>query len=121
MREIKFRVWDLVTNPPSMLGPFGLLDVPVDSSGGDYYLMQFTGLKDKNGVEIYEGDIVTGGVGGLVKPFLIKWSAERKWLGSADGYYKNNIGFNFDEYDFRLEFCEVIGNIHENPELINDH
>lgn len=86
----------------------------------DFILMQYTGLKDKNGKEIYDGDIVKGpkylcdnmseGVSvGLVKESEIE-------LSCGAGY---TLGW-YIEGDNQLNFpsCEVIGNIHENPELL---
>lgn len=85
-----------------------MIEVDMDS----VIIQQFTGLLDKNGVKIFEGDIVTGGVTNA-EPVSIQWSHVSRWSGMADGYMKHGIGFNFDEYSFILGKCEVIGNIHE--------
>jgi uncharacterized phage protein (TIGR01671 family) len=129
MREIKFRAWDR---------KLGKWSVPVISGNGTIYLnrdnaiadmsikdlnekvqvCQFTGLKDKNGKEIYEGDITNYGV--------IEWNDDLNW----DSGGSNHPGFYFkDKYEMGDKGCldyhtrfdsdiEVLGNIYENPELL---
>jgi len=120
MREIKFRAWDnlrkkmLCKGVKFMIYEDGSWSGVDAISGGvlveeDDILMQYTGLKDKNGKEIYEGDIV-------------KFSGRGKWIvewesGENDGYswegYSTPIKSDYKTF-------EIIGNIYENPELIKE-
>jgi len=77
-------------------------------------LMQSTGLKDKNGKEIFEGDIVRGISTDKSKHiFRIVWD-EIMWAGNT----KDDIVV-LDDFGFDRKYnIEVIGNIHENPELL---
>jgi len=77
---------------------------------------QYTGLKDKNGVEIYEGDIAQA----QSHNFVIEYGD----VLSEGGYThpgflaRDPDGDQFEDYHFTWDEFEVIGNIHENPELL---
>jgi hypothetical protein len=78
----------------------------------DVVLMQYTGLKDKNGVEIYEGDVVRYDCG----HGHIEWESGGliiKWFGG------NQTPLSFTSWRGHGHL-EIIGNIHQNPELIPD-
>lgn len=77
-------------------------------------LMQYTGLKDKNGVEIYEGDIVEW-CGNKMEIF---WGTD---IGFGYGFCWRNVKGNSYYHESMTGFIdeyEVIGNIYENPELL---
>ncbi len=79
-------------------------------------LMQYTGLKDVNDVEIYEGDIVKTLAGNIqVVVFVIgsETNAQDSRIAQFN-CYDNRGYFHFDQND------EIIGNIHANPELLNE-
>ena len=69
---------------------------------------QFIGMKDKKGVEIYAGDRINEGV--------VEWFENLKSDGG--GSLPPGLYFRTD-YNVGLEECEILGNIHENPELLN--
>jgi uncharacterized phage protein (TIGR01671 family) len=136
MREIKFRLW----NGASM-EPVGAITFHTDESyhvndeypvndqtmeqafgGIQYFLMAFSGLRDKHGQEIYDGDIVRCGervgIGRLLKPVM----GEVHYVGSCacfciripDGDDGGTVSWEFGHYADK----EVIGNIYENPDLL---
>ena len=98
-REIKFRAWDKRFKKMDYASPMAILNI----EDNDHEIMQYTGLKDKNGKEIYEGDIVTDGVGKYKIIYDLKLA----------GYQPYCI-FRDDPENY----CEIIGNSYENPELL---
>lgn len=117
MMEIKFRAWD--KHKKQMVTPHDgdFISWHAPSNWKDCYeVMQFTGLKDKNGKEIYEYDICKYS---YINYFvLFKWDDELLTFKAnvySDGIECENIFFiNTDSSKF-----EVIGNIYDNPKLIN--
>ena len=126
MRELKFRAWDKKRKrmfAVTTLNASGAVSVFIDDAGlyllpaEQIELMQYTGLKDKNGKEIYVGDIIHRGA--LPKVNVFRNSVIR--------FDEESVGFiatstrNGARTLFNGQTCdeiEVIGNIHENPELL---
>ena len=150
MREIKFRAWDESTHSMCELVKWKLRDgevellydnhsdlAPTRQTNGPFFrdierviLMQYTGLKDKNGKEIYEGDIVrmTTSAKGIDKIWVEIFPVV--WGEYNDGEYVNNVqcwmvdttplseSGSSETYGHGKIEVEGIGNIYENPELL---
>lgn len=117
MREIKFRVWDNETNKFWHEGRnLSLVSLVSDNLVNDdsTVLEQYTGLKDKNGVEIYEGDIICQQMRFVETNGVIFWQEDKaRFAVNLDGFITTITKPQEHSY-------EVIGNIHENPELLED-
>ena len=102
-REIKFRAWD------NNQKRFYYLDL---NNGCDFtpeelkQVQQFTGLKDCKGKEIYEGDIIRNDAN---KKHQVEWN---KYWGGYEPFLSGAMS------DWSTEIIEAIGNIYENPELL---
>ena len=116
MREIKFKFLmenGEITKPyylKELIDSDAYIDIECEYSSKIKQELQYTELKDKNGVEIYEGDIM--------KLKESKEKNEVRYLGNRFVLCKyDNIVFE-DEAYFRER--EVVGNIYENPELLKE-
>ena len=114
MREIRFRAWDIENKVmcdvshifiANMVIPQTIM-VSVGSEmkhcPDDAILMQFTGLLDRHGKEIWEGDIV---------------NVPYNHIGKREVKYKNG---GFDIAAYKISECEVVGNIWEHPKLLKE-
>lgn len=136
-REIKFRAWDKKDKRMINIARFDFADwsiythlfgKPID--GLDCEIMQYTGLQDKNGKQIYEGDIVKDddtisairyeqeNARFVIDDYGTKGSLMEYGFDEDAGGYGIVDTNGFDDFYDISDKIEIIGNIHENPELL---
>lgn len=115
MREIKFRAWDLFQNKMFENVSTGTITVWGDNgesaSSKNCVFMQYTNLKDRNGKEIYEGDVVKSQFPYndtfLINIDTVVWRNETSSFMLGPRMFHDKL------------ILEIIGNIYENPELLS--
>ena len=126
MKDFKFRVWDIerecYLDETELAGitPDGKYILYIEEEEiskleieGNYTLEQYTGLTDKNGKEIYEGDVVN--IQGI--KYYVDFEHGGFWFNNDNLKWKANRPFtHFQE----INDTEVVGNVHENPDLLED-
>ncbi len=124
-RPIKFRVWLPAIKKLSY--PFDLFHFPPEENLVGCPIMQFTGLHDKNGKEIWEGDIIefdhqdfrkkTGPI--MLRAEVVYFWAQFRISAKLPGEFPRIMPHPTLDLDLRINrICEVLGNIHEHPELL---
>lgn len=148
MREIKFRAWDDVTSKMYHTGEEDMMHFYFNSNGmvvdsfentkipfeDNLYddvitetlehleYMQYTGLKDKNGTEIYDGDYIRYSmrtINGSIYTHVCRVFQHESGTWRIEGYHEDNHSYETKGTVYATHLiCEVIGNIYENPELV---
>nr|DAF66680.1 MAG TPA: YopX protein [Caudoviricetes sp.] len=120
-RKIKFRIWDKEGNRMIDGDSFTFEEyIPINYMFNDsnrFIFMQYTGLKDKNDKKVYEGDIVRIDYGdgllmGIMEFYDFAWCIKSK--------YKNYKNLYYPIFCEDIDLIEVLGNIYENPELLEN-
>lgn len=135
MRGTYFRAWDIeakcYVQEPILVDNFGQVYVVCEEASKEegtclitgkpnVIIEQDTGLKDKNGKEIYEGNIVRIDSMDELRVGYVELVADQYCIVCGEDEKERKIVAEFYYYSKPEENCEVIGNIHENPELLEE-
>ena len=117
-REIEFRAWDVLSDPPKMINPDECSEMTLDSlTTNELQVMQYTGLKDCDGKKIFKGDVLA--FVGTAYKYIVKYEDAAFVLyhtnGERFGFLSVITSPTYENFEFK-----IIGNIHENPELLEE-
>lgn len=135
MRELKFRVWDkleerFATCDEGYQGHYVLSlkgefhNLQNGSGGKEYIVQQYTGMKDRQGKDVYEGDIVKWGMShdqetAFCRLRVVEFHEQQLIYKVVEvGEYPAGVDYLYEAMQPATRWCEVVGNVFENPELL---
>jgi uncharacterized phage protein (TIGR01671 family) len=133
MKTLKFRVWDKETgewcnwhnvNCFFHLGGAGIISWFRSKNDDRFTVQQYTGMKDRNGKEVYEGDILKWGMShdqetAFPRLRVVEFNEKQLIYKVVEvGEYPASVDYLYEAIQPSTRWCEVVGNIFENPELL---